>query len=222
MKYERLNIQRELVFTILKITQLKKKRDYISNMIQIQKKNGKHLTTAYNRMMSVIRDEFEVANAGDMSLQKALDMAQHRVVHGGAVSAEEAFEISEYIKRDINDAAEYMMETSEEFYDWLLLDIDLIERKVVDLFLSVADDTRIELEQYKDISMVSSLNIYKTIYPQNGYSEVTPVYKSGETAGPGRLICENCGKTKPFLTSNTITNCRECGHDRFIRRRYHD
>ena len=191
-------------------------------MIQIQKKTGKHLTTAYDRMMAVIRDEFEVANTGDMSLQKALDMAQHRVVHSGAVSAEEAYEISEYIKRDINDAAEYMMETNAEFYDWLLLDIDLIERKVVDLFLSVANDTRIELEQFKDLSIVSAQHIFKVEDFLDEYSDQTPIYKSGETAGPGSLICENCGKTKPFLTSNTIRDCKECGHDRFIRRHYPD
>ncbi len=195
-------------------------------MIQIQKKTGKHLSTAYDQMMAVIRDEFDVANAGDMSLQKALDMAQHRVVHNGAVSAEEAFEIGEYIKRDINDAAEYMMETSTEFYDWLLLDIDLIERKVVDLFLSVADNTRIELEQFKDLSVVSAQhNMYKSVCQtsndtQDKYLDQTPLYRSGETAGPGSLICENCGKTKPFLTSNTIRDCKECGHHRFIRRHY--
>ncbi len=124
-------------------------------MIQIEKKPGKHLITAYNRMMAVMRDAFENADASDMSLQKALDMAQYKVVHLGAVGTEEAHEISEYIKRDINDAAEYMMETSAEFYDWLLLDIDLVERKVVDLFLSVADNTRIELERFKQTDAIS-------------------------------------------------------------------
>ena len=185
-------------------------------MIQIQKKTGKHLNTAYDRMMAVIRDEFENANASDMSLQKALDMAQHRVVHIGAVSAEEAYEISEYIKLDINDAAEFMMETSAEFYDWLLLDIDLVERKVVDLFLSVADNTRIELEQFKQAGIVTA----QTFSNHSDLGDQVPVYKSGEMAGPGNLICENCGKTKPFLTSNKIIDCKECGHDRFIRRRY--
>lgn len=206
-------------------------------MIQIQKKPGKHLITAYNRMMAVMRDAFENADASDMTLQKALDMAQYKVVHLGAVGTEEAHEISEYIKRDINDAAEYMMETSAEFYDWLLLDIDLVERKVVDLFLSVADNTRIELERFKQTDAVSVQAASAEATPaqfrlqqisseditsQHIFSNQVPVYKSGEIAGPGSLICENCGKTKPFLTSNKITNCKECGHDRYIRRRYPD
>jgi len=62
---------------------------------------------------------------------------------------EEAHEIGEYIKHDINDAAEYMMEYSSEFYDWQMLDIDTIERKVIKLFLTVADYTRLELELFR-------------------------------------------------------------------------
>jgi hypothetical protein len=137
-----------------------------------------------------------------MSLQKALDLAKHQAVHIGEVTAEEAHEIGEYIKRDINDAAEYMMDASAEFYDWLMLDIEIIERKVMDLFLSVADHTRIELEQFKQLRQVTE----------------SPVYRSGEITGPGTLICESCSHTKPFLSSDEITNCSRCGHGRFIRR----
>ncbi len=120
-------------------------------MIQLQIKPANHLISAYNQMMKKMRDAVENTDPSDMSLQKALELAKHQAVHLGEVSAEEAHEIGEYIKRDINDAAEYMMETSSEFYDWLMLDIEIIERKVIDLFLSVADQTRIELEQFKHV-----------------------------------------------------------------------
>jgi len=176
-------------------------------MIQLQKKSANHLITAYNQMMEAMRNAFEQVDNSDISLQKALDMARHEVVRLGEVSAEEAFEIGEYIKRDINDAAEYMMESSAEFYDWLLLDIEVIERKVIDLFLSVADHTRVELEQFKHTAPVT---------------EQIPVYKSGEITGPGTLICESCGKVKAFLSSDEITACEQCGHKRFIRRHSSD
>ena len=176
-------------------------------MIQLQKKPAHHLISAYNQIMKEMRDAFEQADPNDMSLQKSLDLAKHQVVHLGEVSAEEAHEIGEYIKRDINDAAEYMMDSSAEFYDWLMLDIEIIEHKVIDLFLSVADHTRIELEQFKQPSSLS---------------EQIPLYKSGEITGPGSLICENCGKTKQFLSSDEITDCKRCGHDGFIRRQPRD
>ncbi len=176
-------------------------------MIQLQKKSATHLITAYNQMMEEMRNAFEHADTTDMNLQKALDQARRQAVHLGEVSVEEAHEIGEYIKRDINDAAEYMMESSAEFYDWLRLDIEVIERKVIDLFLSVADHTRLELEQFNQVK------------PE---TEQTTIYKSGEITGPGTLICESCGKTKSFLSSDEIADCEQCGHNRYIRRQQSD
>lgn len=176
-------------------------------MIQLQKKSPNHLISAYNQMMEDMRNAFKHADPDDMSLQKALDLARYEAIHIGEVSSEEAQQIGEYIKRDINDAAEYMMDSSAEFYDWLMLDIEIMERKVMDLFLSVADHTRVELEQFKQTKPVS---------------EQVPVYKSGEITGPGSLICAKCGKAKPFLSSDEITNCEQCGHNRFIRRQQSD
>lgn len=176
-------------------------------MIRLKKKSASHLISAYNQMMSEMRNAFEQAEANDISLQKALDLAKQQAIHLGEVSAEEAHEIAEYIKRDVNDAAEFMMETSAEFYDWLMLDIEVIEHKVMELFLSVADHTRIELERFKQTNPVA---------------DQVPVYQSGEITGPGSLICEQCGLTKAFVSSDEISSCEQCGHHRFIRRHQGD
>ena len=117
-------------------------------MIQLQIKPANHLISAYNQMMESMRYAFDNSEVGEMTLQQALDAARHQAVHAGEITAEEAYELGEHIKRDINDAAEHMMEASSEFYDWLMLDIDVIERKVMDLFLSVAEHTRVELQQF--------------------------------------------------------------------------
>lgn len=171
-------------------------------MIHLEKKSASHLISAYNRMMSDMRNAFEQAEPNDISLQKALDLARQQATHLGDVTAEEAHEIGEYIKRDINDAAEFMMETSSEFYDWLMLDIEVIEHRVMELFLSVADHTRIELERFKQTATASAL---------------VPVYQSGEITGPGTLVCEHCGQNKAFIQSDEISDCDKCGHNRFIR-----
>jgi anaerobic ribonucleoside-triphosphate reductase len=92
-----------------------------------------------------------------------------------------------------------MMETSAEFGDWLMLDIEVIERKVVEMFLSVADRTRIELEQFKNQAQPASL------------------YYSGEIAGPGTLICNECGYRMQFVTTAQIETCPECGNNTFQR-----
>lgn len=118
-------------------------------MIRLEKKSAKHLISAYNQMMAEMRQIFNLADQDDMTLQRILDGAKHQVVDTGKASAEEAHEIGEYIKRDVNDAAEYMMESSAEFHNWPMLDIELIEHRVIELFLSAADHTRIEVEQFK-------------------------------------------------------------------------
>jgi hypothetical protein len=159
-------------------------------------------------MMEEMRNAFEHTSPKKMSLQKALNLAKQHVVSLGEVTDDEAYELSEYIKRDINDAAEYMMDVSAEFYEWLMLDIEIIERKVMELFLSVAAHTRAELEHFK---------------PDHDHSDAVkldriPVYTSGEITGPGSLICECCGESKVFLSSSQISPCECCGHHRFIRR----
>lgn len=157
------------------------------------------LINAYDQIMASMREVFEDTDTTDSSFRKALDIARDRVVHLGEITAEEAQEIGEFIKRDINDAAEYMMETSAEFSDWLMLDIEVIERKVVEMFLSVADRTRIELEQIKRQSVPPSL------------------YYSGEITGPGTLICNECGHRMQFVTTTQIETCPECGNNTFQR-----
>jgi len=159
------------------------------------KQNETSMIEAYNQMMSRVKDSIDTAEATAVpTLQKAIDQARKEAIHLGEVTIEEAEEIGNYIKRDINDAAEYLMETSHEFSEWLMLDIDIIEQKVLELFLSVADKTRIELEQLSRPSCTGTKNQYYT----------------GEVTGPGSLICVNCEQMIQFNTTGTIPDCSRC------------
>jgi len=118
-------------------------------MIQLQKKSANHLICAYNQMIQEMLIAFKQTDAGYVTLQRALEISKRRVLRNGDASAEEIYEIGEFIKHDINDAAEYMMENCSEFIDWLSLDIEIIERKVIDVFLDVAEITRLEIARLK-------------------------------------------------------------------------
>lgn len=161
--------------------------------------SSNRLVDTYNRMMDTIREAFENTDTSDLTLQKALNDAREQIVHLGEVTVDEAHEIGEYIKRDINDAAEYMMESSAEFSDWLKLDIEILERRIIDMFLSVADRTRLELEQFQTP-------------PQKPHT-----YHSGEITGPGTLICTQCGHEVAFVTTGEIKPCPECKNKLFQR-----
>jgi ABC-type proline/glycine betaine transport system ATPase subunit len=94
-----------------------------SMVIQMNHQSSNRLIDAYNQMMASIRSSFETSDNDEMSLSKAMSMARDEITHITDVTQDEAEEISNFIKRDINDAAEYMMESSSEFSDWLMLDI---------------------------------------------------------------------------------------------------
>lgn len=166
------------------------------------KQDDSSLVEAYNQMMARVKDSIDTAEAHAIpTLQKAIDHARKQAIHLGEITAEEAEEVGNYIKRDINDAAEYLMETSHEFSEWLMLDIEIIEQKVLELFLSVADKTRLELEQLS--------------HP--GCDITGTKYRSGEITGPGTLICVSCEEKIQFNTTGTIPDCRHCKGQTFKR-----
>jgi len=170
------------------------------------KQDNTSLVEAYNQMMARVQDSINNAESHAMpTLQKAIEQARDQAIHLGEVSVEEAEEIGNYIKRDINDAAEYLMETSHEFSEWLMLDLDIIEQKVLELFLSVADKTRLELEQFSNVSCAVSEN-----------REISQ-YNSGEITGPGSLLCTQCQQLIQFSTTDTIPVCIKCGGTHFKR-----
>jgi len=163
-------------------------------------KDDQSLVDAYNQMMARVRDSIAAAESNAIpTLQTSIDMAKKQAIHLGEITLEEAEEIGNYIKRDINDAAEYLMETSQEFSEWLMLDIDIIEQKVLELFLYVADKTRLELAQLA--------------HPSCGIS----LYHAGEITGPGTLLCTECGHQVQFQTTGEIPPCPECNHRQFKR-----
>ena len=165
-----------------------------------EKHNDNSLTGAYNQMMARIKDAIESTEAKSVpSLQKAIDMAKNQAIHLGEISLEEAEEIGNFIKRDVNDAAEYLMETSHEFSEWLMLDIEIIEQKVLELFLSVADKTRIELEQLSRPTFEIS------------------TYTTGDITGPGTLLCQACNHMIHFNTTDHIPACPKCHNTHFKR-----
>ncbi len=107
----------------------------------------------YNQMLDLVRDSIESADAHAIpSLQKLLQQAADEAILISEAGIEDAEQISHYIKCDIYEATEYLMEYSRDFSSWLLLDIDVIEQKILELFLSVADKTRLELEQLSNNS----------------------------------------------------------------------
>lgn len=170
-----------------------------------EQQNSSSLAKAYNHILSRVKDSIDNADAqAAPSLQRAMELAKKEAIRLGEVTLEEAEEVSSYIKHDINEAAEYLMETSHEFSEWLLMDIEIIEHKVLELFLSVADRTQIELEQFS--------------HP--GCELTKPdsrEYHSGEYTDPMELICTQCGQQIKLDKTTKIPICCHCQGNSFKR-----
>lgn len=158
------------------------------------------LLSAYNTMVKRLHDAFSSAEKKIApNLEHGIDTAKTKMIELGEATQEEADKISEYLKRDVEEAAHYLADTEEELSDWLKLDIDLIEDFAIESFLSVADQTKLELMKLEQRAREAS------------------TYHTGEVTGPGRLTCEACGEALRFTKTSHIPPCPKCHGSTFQR-----
>jgi len=143
------------------------------------------MVAAYETMLE------RVSKAGPI-LNKALDNARETAVELGELSREEADKIATYIERDMKDAAEFLVETRQDFKDWFKFDVELIETRLFDMFASVADQTSLELRELAEKARRVSR------------------FKTGEITGPGTLECVGCGEQLHFEKAGHIPPCPKC------------
>jgi len=122
----------------------------VNNRTNVRRPNfirRNHLLIAYNQMIIDMEGILRQSPHGLLSLQTTLDTALARALQSGNINKAEAAEITWYIKNDINDVADFIMESGAEYYDWLLLDIEIIEHRVLTQYLSAASLTRSIMER---------------------------------------------------------------------------
>ncbi len=108
--------------------------------------------------------------------------------------------IKAYLKRDLEGLTKYMAETGSGLKEWLKMDLDLVEHKLRQTLLSIADKTTVEHE-----SLDHRLN------------HDPGVYVAGEIAIPGMLQCTQCEKMICLVETTHIEPCHRCGSIYFQR-----
>lgn len=170
------------------------------------KQNHPHSTTekfitAYNDMMERVKTGIEMVES-DVAprLHSAIDKAQGLAMELDELTHEEAEKIGNYLKRDIEDAADYLTgPEGQELHDWLRFDLQQVESQVFASFLSVADQTKLDLMKLEQ------------------QAASTSIYHSGEITGIGTLACSECGKQIHFHKAKHIPPCPSCNNRVFIR-----
>jgi len=158
------------------------------------------LIKAYDSMMENIHALIEQADEGTDKMQDVLKKARAQISETDAVTREEAEKISDYVKRDLQNAGDYLEDSQRNLADWLHMDIELLEWSITDLFLQTADRTKLDLLLLEENA--KHVNEYHT----------------GEITGPGLLICDNCQEKLHFHKTGHIPPCPKCHETNFSRK----
>lgn len=151
------------------------------------------LVAAYETMLERVDDLMERAEERAMpTLKSALEQAREKAVELNELTREEAQRVADYVERDLKDAADFVAEHGEGFKQWMRFDLQLIEERLLELFIGVADKTRLELERLAERARRATF------------------YHTGEITGPGTLVCATCGKALHFHKAGHIPPCPKC------------
>ncbi len=154
------------------------------------------LIEAYNKLLHRMADS--LSDAGDKlkpNLEKRLEQAAALEELG----REEIDAISDYLRRDIKAAAQWMDDNGDEIKDWFRFDVEQIEARALEAFTQLADQTTLELKQLE--------------------RQATAVgeWHTGEIVGIGTLVCKECGKELHFHKTGHIPPCPKCHSSVFQR-----
>ncbi|WP_295388004.1 zinc ribbon-containing protein [uncultured Thiodictyon sp.] len=158
------------------------------------------LVDAYEELLKRTRETLATATEETTPrFRELLEKARDNMVELGELSREEANKVSDYLRRDVEDAASYIAETGQDIHDWWRFDLQLIEQRMLDMFSLVADQTSLQLAQFAETARRLTL------------------YQAGEITGPGTLVCDRCGAKTHFVKTGRIPPCADCGGTAFKR-----
>lgn len=157
---------------------------------------GKH-ANAYANMLERVKHGLE-STEDDVAtrLHYVVESAKDRAYELGELTREEADKIGDYLKRDIEDATNYLSQEGKQLGDWLKFDIELLESRLADMLT----DT---LEYAVNPANLELQRLAETAAEEN-------LWYTGEVTGPGTLICDNCGHELNFFHVQDIPGCPKC------------
>lgn len=152
---------------------------------------------AYQRFLQEVKSSLE--SFDEKSIIEAYEDAVETLKRIGELSYDEIESVAEYVKRDIAHAGQYLKSTGQGFKTWFAFDWALIEDRLFDAFMYVADKTQVE-QQALDFRLKRGA-----------------IYKTGEIIGLGTLQCDECGEVLHFEKVSHIPPCPKCEATSFSR-----
>lgn len=155
----------------------------------------------YDRMLA--RVEERLADAEDRTwegLKREINDAVEFEEGVQRLTREEVSLLGAYLRRDLGHMVQFVNETGGGVREWLRLDLALVEQRLLDLLLSIADNTKVD-----------SLELEQRISHGPGR------YMSGEVATAGVLRCLDCGHAVCLTETAHVEPCHRCQSHYFER-----
>lgn len=167
--------------------------------------HGNRLIHAYDRMMERVKIRLEELEQAEKEafprLHASIEHAAEKAVEVGELTREEARLLGGYLKRDLEDAGQYLATTGRDLRAWLRFDLELLEDRMLDFFQRGVDQSRLDFLAFEEPAPDAEI----------------VQYRSGEITGPGTLQCDTCGEPTFFHAPAVIAPCPACGGLSFIR-----
>lgn len=155
------------------------------------------LLNAYHSMLERIKDVWHNAEEKAIpTLSENIERAAEKASELGEVTKEEAEILGEYIKHDLEDAGEYLSDyfavNGPQLENWIKDELQFAEMEFADVFATLADQTRLELDALAE------------------RARQVGVWHTGEITNVGILYCTNCGEALHFKKPGHIPPCPKC------------
>ena len=158
------------------------------------------LAQGYKQLVESSKEFMEVTKKeATPALLDAVDKGKEKVAELTELTAEEIDKVSDFVIKDIHNAAEYIAVGERDLTDWLRIDALLIEDKFLDAFSHMVDHTKVALDEIAENAKRAT------------------EWHTGEITSPGTLVCSKCGEVLHFHNPGHVPPCPKCHATVFVR-----
>ncbi|MCW8923891.1 MAG: zinc ribbon-containing protein [Gammaproteobacteria bacterium] len=149
--------------------------------------DSNRLVAGYQKLMEFLHEKPQIEHALD------------RLSEWGELTREEVDKVGDYLKRDLEDAANFMEINGKELKDWLSYDFYMVEGMLGETFSKMVDETRETLGDLEE--------------------EATRIgeWHTGEIVGLGTFQCKECGEVIHFHKPGHMPPCPKCHGSKYRR-----